>query len=41
MRAADWTFDKLKTADDYNYKMYAQTIYKYAQIGANEFANAM
>jgi hypothetical protein len=29
MKALDWTYDKVKSADDYNLKMYAQTVYKY------------
>jgi hypothetical protein len=41
MRAADWTFDKVKSANEYNLKLAAQTVYKYAQIGANEFTGAV
>jgi hypothetical protein len=41
MKAADWTFNQVKSADDYNFKMYADTVLKYASIGAKEFTNAV
>jgi hypothetical protein len=41
MKALDWTFDKVKSGHDYDLKMYAQTAYKYAAIGYNEFTNAV
>jgi hypothetical protein len=41
MNTLEWTLDKVKTADDYNMKMYAQTAWKYAHIAYTEYNNAM
>jgi len=40
-QTADWTFKKVKTGYDYDMKLYANTIYKYAALSADTVENAM